>query len=769
MNLKSIYKCIVLSTIFVGNISAQNSVSGIVIDTETKEPIASASIKVKNADNYVFSNNNGKFNLDNVSSTDSLVVSYFGYENIVVSAGKSAQIELISTVNNLDQLIVTANREGQNRTDAPIAISVLSKEILDDAKATSLDQILNKVNGVFMVNLGNEQHSMSMRQPLSYGSLFLYLEDGLPIRTMGVFNHNALIEMNMAAVNKIEVIKGPASSLYGSEAIGGAMNFITHKPSALTTAQIQLQGNNLGYKRTDFVASNTFNKFGVVASGYYANKTNGPIDHSDFNKVAVNLRGDYFISNKTTWTNTFSYIDYKTDMTGSLDSLEFFNQDFSSLHSFTERTVNALRYRSTLKHQWSSKSNTQFNLFFRDNTIGQIPSYRVKDDYKPWNGQGNPLLAHGEKNENAFKSFGGVVQHQQKVDFWNANIIAGASIDFSPNDYYAEYIQIDRTAAGFYTGYQTQDSLLANYDVSIINTAMYSQVQLNPIEKLKVTLSGRYDLIQYNYDNHLDSTAFSGAPDDTYSFNQITPKLGLTYDFGKGNGAYANYSVGFAPPEVSELFRGVTVPTLIPASYQNYELGGWISLLKNKIILEVSLYQLNGTNEIINVRQPDGSTEKENAGKTLHQGIEYTIRFNPISDLQIRFSGSNAEHLFIDFIENGNDYSNNEMNGAPNFIANAELMYKPSFLKGFRIGGEYQMLSAYYLDANNTEQYEGFSVFNARLGYEIKGFEFWFNTLNILDKYYAVNASKSAWGKNYRLGNPRTFNIGLAYKFNGKK
>ena len=84
MNLKSIYKCIVLSTIFVGNISAQNWVSGIVIDTETKEPIASASIKVKNADNYVFSNNNGKFNLDNVSSTDSLVVSYFGYENIIV-------------------------------------------------------------------------------------------------------------------------------------------------------------------------------------------------------------------------------------------------------------------------------------------------------------------------------------------------------------------------------------------------------------------------------------------------------------------------------------------------------------------------------------------------------------------------------------------------------------------------------------------------------------------------------------------------------------
>src|SRR3546814_5098426 len=52
--------------------------------------------------------------------------------------------------------------------------------------------------------LGNEQHSMSIRQPLSFKSLFLYLEDGIPIRPAGVFNHNALIEMNMAALNSVE-------------------------------------------------------------------------------------------------------------------------------------------------------------------------------------------------------------------------------------------------------------------------------------------------------------------------------------------------------------------------------------------------------------------------------------------------------------------------------------------------------------------------------------------------------------------------------------
>ena len=141
------------------------------------------------------------------------------------------------------------------RGETPISISTISPELINETKATSLDQLLNKVSGVYMVDLGNEQHSMSMRQPLSYGSLFLYLEDGVPIRTTGVFNHNALIEMNMANVRSIEIIKGPASSLYGSEAIGGAVNFISHRPTAIPTANIQIQANNLGYKRADFMAS----------------------------------------------------------------------------------------------------------------------------------------------------------------------------------------------------------------------------------------------------------------------------------------------------------------------------------------------------------------------------------------------------------------------------------------------------------------------------------------------------------------------------------
>jgi hypothetical protein len=62
-----------------------------------------------------------------------------------------------------------------------------------------------------MSNIGNEQHMMAIRQPISTSAYYLYLEDGLPIRPMGIFNHNALLEINQFNVESVEVVKGPVS------------------------------------------------------------------------------------------------------------------------------------------------------------------------------------------------------------------------------------------------------------------------------------------------------------------------------------------------------------------------------------------------------------------------------------------------------------------------------------------------------------------------------------------------------------------------------
>src|SRR3546814_20447409 len=100
-----------------------------------------------------------------------------------------------------------------------------------------------------MVSLGNELNQSAIRQPVGPNNRFLFLEDGLPIRTSAVFDHNGLVEMNMAAAKEIEIIKGPSSALYGAEAIGGAVNVLTQAAPAFTSHYLSAQSTNKRYNR----------------------------------------------------------------------------------------------------------------------------------------------------------------------------------------------------------------------------------------------------------------------------------------------------------------------------------------------------------------------------------------------------------------------------------------------------------------------------------------------------------------------------------------
>ena len=177
-------------------------------------------------------------------------------------------IRIEQSQNELNQVVVSAQRENQSRTSAPIAISLLPPKVIDETKATELSTLLNKVSGVLVANFGNENQSVSMRQPLSFiRTQIVTLEDEIPINPTTIASSSNLKEINMTSIKSIEVLKGPASSIYGSEAIGGTINFITKKPSLLPTAAISLQANDMGYKRADFEASGTSNRLGIYAGG----------------------------------------------------------------------------------------------------------------------------------------------------------------------------------------------------------------------------------------------------------------------------------------------------------------------------------------------------------------------------------------------------------------------------------------------------------------------------------------------------------------------
>ena len=743
----------------IGHSQLNSFISGKVFDAITKEPIQGAVVSA--VSNKTISKENGSFSFQ--ATGRSITINAVGYDSKTIEiTNKNLAISLSPSQKILDQVVVTANRTNEKRTEAPIAISIINKQTIDEAKAQRIDAVLNKVSGVYMVNLGNEQHEMSIRQPMTTKSLFLYMEDGMPIRTTGVYNHNALLEMNLPAAKSIEVIKGPSSALYGGEAIAGAVNIITQAAPAYTGGNISTQFNNTGYKRVDGQIGSTIGKWGLLATGYYAIRKEGPVEHTDFNKTSISFRSDYKANDHLTWTNTLAYIDYYSDMTGALDSTKYFQKNFSSLQSFTFRSVYALRYKSILSQQWNSNSATSISFLLRDNSVKQNPSYSI----------GSTSIAtvfKGQINDNSFKTNSLIAQHVQKFAWLKSKLVVGASIDFSPQSYYAKFISITKDLAlNKYVSYtqKTPDSLLSNYTTNISNLATYINYELYPFIGFKIVAALRYDAFKYDYSNLLQT----GAPSSVTNYNRVTPKLGFTYNI-KGIGFYGNYSEGYVPPQITELFSSSIVPYLAPQIFKNYEFGGWLAISGNKLYADWSLYNLRGTNEIISVKLPDGTTQNQNAGETEHRGIEYGINYQPNTQWHFRFSGTNAKHTYINNIVKGVNYNGKEINGAPHFIANAEISYKPIFLKGCSIGVEWQHQNKYFMDDLNNFTYNGFDIANIRIAYKIKKAEVWINALNALNAYYAVYATSApatAIGvnnKTYNMGDPRELTIGLSYKF----
>lgn len=746
-------------------------IKGKVVDAVTREAISGASVMTGDGAG-VATDARGNFSLS-ADKGARLVVSATGHRQTTVTAANSRiTVELVPTENRLQEVVVSGNRTLEKRIEQPIAIANISKQTIEDTKPQRLDYLLNQVSGVNMINLGNEQHEMSIRQPMSTNNLFLYLEDGIPIRTSAVFNHNALLEMNMAAAKNIEIIKGPASSLYGAEAIGGVVNLITVAPPAITDGTFSVQGNNQGYRRADAQIGTTIGKVGFVASGYYANQANGPIQYSDFHKSASTYRLDYHIDDATTWTNSVTYVDYFSDMYGSLDSSHFATKNYSAQSFFTYRKVYAFRGKSVLTHQWNENSTTTATFMFRNNSVIQNPSYQI-GSYRT-GGQASapvsPDTAIGNINDNAFHSYGLYLQHVQKFGFLNSKLVLGMNTEINPQSFDEHFIWVNKQLVhGLvnYVSYSNPDSATADYRTLVTDFGSYADYEFSPVRGLRVIAALRYDAFEYNFINYLPGSPVTGGPSAVTNYSKLAPKLGFTYNI-HGIGFYGNYSEGYVPPQLTDVFGKTANNTYLqPQDFHSYEVGGWLSLFANKLYADWSAYLMNGVNEIINVKLPNGISASENAGKTRHRGLEYGITYRPAEDWLLRFSGSSARHSFVDYVTGGVDYSGKEMADAPHFFGSAQVTYKPHYVKGFRLSVEWQRVGRYYMDNLQQYSYGGFNVANIRAGYDLGHFGIWVNALNVFNEYYSTISQASVSGGvtsyTYQLGDPRALTLGVSY------
>ena len=466
-------------------------------------------------------------------------------------------------------------------------------------------------------------------------------------------------------------------------------------------------------------------------------------------------------------------------MSGSVDSTMFYKRNYVSSSDFTYRKSDAYRSRLTLEHDWNSNSKSFITFFQRSNKHGQNPTYAIR--WTP-----GAVTARGEINSNDFESYGVVAQHSQKFNFLNAKLILGGVLDITQNDYWSYRIDLDAkldSTKKFVERYsiskERPELPIANYVGDINNYAGYLQYDFEPINNLRFSLGGRYDVMDLDYINNINKT------NGNITYERFTPKVGVTYDLGNGRGMYANYSQGFSPPSLTAIFRPRpnTTPVqfytnLNSAYFNNYEIGGWASIIKNKVMIDVALYQMDGKNELLNIRQADNSFDYQSAGKTLHRGIEFGITAKPNEQYWFRFGGTNALHRFEDFeiSKNPADKLKNlggfEMPSSPRWSWNTEFTYYPKWVKNLRTSLEWQYLSSWYQNQINTIKYEGYNLINFRIGYKWKSIELYSNILNLTDELYANSASR---GNNptdrstFNPGAPRTYVFGLQYNFVGKK
>lgn len=738
------------------------NVQGKIIDNTTKTSVIGANIYVKqNKQIGVISDVNGRFTLENVEKGSDLVISMIGYQTVSIKATTTVEVFLKQDISNLSEVIVSTSRTQKKREVIPVAVSTISTRAIDEVKPETVDQVLNQTAGVLMVDLGNEQHMMAIRQPISTKSLFLYLEDGVPIRPSGVFNHNALLEMNMVASGNIEVIRGPFSSLYGSDAVGGAINFITKNPSSIPKGSFSVRRHNNGYLRMDVSASGKIGKLGVYVGGYKSQIKNGIRQYGDYDKDAITTKITYDFSDKTNWSNTLTYINYFSEMSGSLDDEKFRNRDYSSFHTFTYRDAKALRFNSTFQHSWNDAQNSSLSLVYRDNSMKQNPSYRISNRTKPGE------YTKGQVNENSFNSYAFVGQHNISLDKLKLNF--GANLDYSPNTYEAFETSVFRNADGFFESFSLTGKTLANYNVDIFNLGGYAMAEYQLSDVLLVSGALRVEQFNYDFSPRLDNASDYKAPKTKRSFTSYTPRLGAIYKVSDDFRFYGNYSNGFLPPSVGELFRKADVPLLDPSKFSNYEVGSFFHLFDNKVYADLAVYYLNGKDEIASVTalvNNDEVRENRNVGKSEHYGVEYMFKITPVEQLNVRFSGSYAKHKYIDFVtkvvnDDITDFSGKEMKVAPNWVNNAQLQYRPNFLKGLRASLEWQHVGNYFTDDANTKEYGGYDVFNARLGYKKNHIHVWANLINAFDKLYATRAAYRYGRTTYSVGNPRTLTLGL--------
>lgn len=520
-------------------------IRGVVTDANGNTPLHGVTIRVENRAWGTLSNKQGAFTLRSIpAGSYTLLVSLIGYEAkqlpVQVADNDTTKVHIQLTEQSLqtNEIVVSANKRVQAVQDVPISISIVDQRAIEQRNITKLDDALRYVPGVSM---SREQVSIrgSSGFALGLGSRTLILLDGIPMLSGdgGDAKFDALPMFNL---ERIEVIKGAGSALYGTGALGGVVNVITAQPPA--EREIHLRAFSGAYTATKydhwkFSSSPPF--LGGLQAGYAQQAGKASLALSG---GIIRDEGHQEFYDSFRW-NAFARSSYELSPSSSLALMANAVSErranwvfWKSLDSatFPPDDTNVDEYVTSTKYMGALSFNHIFNesLFM----LLRTSAYRTHFENSA-STQGNDSLASTAYASNA---------ELQVTSIASDNLLFTFGL-------HGQYNFVTESYLG-----KNNQTLLAGY----------AQGEYSPLANLTITAGGR-----------LDHERTSGGAKSNVEFS---PKFGVSYKLAPDAALRLSAGRGFRAPTIGERFaalrfNGITVasnPDIQPERGWSFEIGG---------------------------------------------------------------------------------------------------------------------------------------------------------------------------------------------------
>ncbi|MEM6721689.1 MAG: TonB-dependent receptor [Bacteroidota bacterium] len=739
---------------FTNIVSAQYVVEGTVIDAATNIPLPNASVEDIDTKETVQTDAKGKFALEVNSINARLYISLEGYytQTILKVNSKNTIVALYPKNNALGEVIINGITIDQKLAQATESVSIVPQSEIYSENTVQLAPILNRVPGVFMQSGSLNTNRITIRgigarSPFSTANIRAYYAD-IPLTDGN--GESAIEDLELAAISRMEIHKGPSSSSYGVGLGGTILLYPEYAKFNETNANLFTTVGSYGLFRTVAKVAHGGEKANINVI-YSNTHSDGYRDNNSLDRATATITSNWFINDKNELTFIANYTSLKAFIPSSLNREDFENSPQSAATIWQNARGFEDAKKTLLGLNWSHNFNETYT-----QKTSVFTSFNNNYEPRPFN-----IL------EEEATTFGIRTRLLATKTFENSSLKWSIGGELFFDDYNAK--QFDNLYQDFPAGTgSVAGDILSNIDEDRNYFNLFAE-GIYQWKKLSFSVGLHVNQTTYTVQDQLNVT-----PEEDFTFDAIvSPKFGINYEVSDNFNLFGSVAHGFSTPTTDEtLFpNGAFNPDIKAERGWNFEVGSRFHTTNRKLSGSLSVYTMAVSDLLVNRRTVTDQNITLNAGRTTHNGIEAALHYELINnDSFILNSYANAsinDFSFKEFIETDANFSGNDLTGVPKSVVN--LGIEMTSQKGFYGRLDFQTVGEMPANDENTVYSDAFELLNGKIGYQNTiGSQFSYDISlganNIFDTAYASQLQVNAFGNDTSA---RYFYPGLPFNMYG--